>query len=105
MLTMCVQEDPVLDLVREVYRQRKNRALVRDAMPLARRAAKAVAAAVDKDENYNPALDVRVDWLRGLCKSMQMSPYGCPKAEGTDEAWVQFIMGDLPMDDPRISNS
>jgi hypothetical protein len=105
MLTLIRQDDAVMDLVREIYYLRQKSKLVVDPAPIARRTVKAAAALVEAEEGYNPEADARVEWLRGLCRSLLEHPGRYPKASGESEAYVQFLLGELPPAHPRISNN
>jgi hypothetical protein len=98
------EQDAVMDLVREVYHQRKKRKLVVDPAPLARRAVVAAAKVVEMSDGYDPEADVRMAWLRGLVRSMRERPGRLPRAAGHDEACVQFLLGEMVEEKRRVSS-
>jgi hypothetical protein len=95
-MTLCRHEDAVLDLVREVWTLRQNRRLKADPLALGRRISRATLDVVDADETYDPENDARVLWLRSICRSMRSEPYKTPHGTGDEEAWVMFILDQIP---------
>jgi len=95
-MTLRRHEDAVLDLVREVWSQREARRLKADPQALGRKICRASLAVVEEDETYDPENDARVLWLRAICRAMRAQPYKTPHGNGDEEAWVMFVLDQIP---------
>lgn len=93
---MSRMDDPVGRLVAEVWEERREKRLSRDAGALARRMCRAAVEHMDACEGYDPEADVRQQWLRGIYLSLQSRPKAYPRADGNSEATVMWLMDRVP---------